>query len=167
MSFIFVQFESAIHSIGEAIAVQSHAILCGRIITYLLGKPFNPPFLANGRRFQESRANAFLACTPNLDGASNTGTAAHTETALANNSATKLLLYETWARPDRISAGFFPNLQAMQTQLHDSYSAAAADFQLAGWAPVGDSFLEAIRLGFANDPNDRGVRRSDLTLEQR
>jgi hypothetical protein len=71
---------------------------------------------------------------------------------LAKNSATKLLLYETWARPDKISAGFFPNLQAMQTQLHGSYSAAAADFQLAGWAPVGDSFLEAIRLGFANDP---------------
>jgi hypothetical protein len=71
---------------------------------------------------------------------------------LSRNSAANILLYETWARPDKISAGWFPNLGSMQDQLRAAYSAAASDFQLAGWAPVGDSFLETIRLGFANDP---------------
>jgi hypothetical protein len=74
----------------------------------------------------------------------------------SKNSAAKLLLYETWARPDKISAGYFPNLNAMQLELRNSYSAAAADFGLAGWAPVGDSFLEAISLGYANDPTTSG-----------
>lgn len=72
--------------------------------------------------------------------------------ASVKNSDVKLLLLETWGRPDKVSAGYFPSLQAMQTELRSSYSAAAADFALAGWAPVGDAFLEAIRLGYANDP---------------
>jgi hypothetical protein len=70
----------------------------------------------------------------------------------SKNSAVNVLLYETWARPDKVSAGYFSTLAAMQNELRSSYSAAAADFGLAGWAPVGDSFLEAIRLGYANDP---------------
>ena len=68
------------------------------------------------------------------------------------NPAAKVLLYETWARPDKIMGGYFPNLQAMQTQLKNSYSAAATDFGLAGYAPAGDAFLQAITNGLANDP---------------
>ena len=72
--------------------------------------------------------------------------------ALSANGATKVLLYETWARPDKIAAGYFGTLAAMQSELRNSYSTAVADYGLAGWAPVGDAFLEAIRLGYADDP---------------
>ncbi|MES2571761.1 MAG: PEP-CTERM sorting domain-containing protein, partial [Verrucomicrobiota bacterium] len=68
------------------------------------------------------------------------------------NSSTRLLLYETWARPDRIAAGYFPNLSSMQNELRASYSAAATDLGLHGWAPVGDAFLETIAVRLANDP---------------
>jgi hypothetical protein len=68
------------------------------------------------------------------------------------NSSTRLLLYETWARPDKIAAGYFPNLASMQNELRSSYSAAANDLGLQGWAPVGDAFLQGIAAGLANDP---------------
>jgi hypothetical protein len=77
--------------------------------------------------------------------------------ASSSNSAVKVLLYETWARPDKISAGYFGSLAAMQSELRSSYSAAAADYGFAGWTPVGDAFLEAIRLGYADDPTTATV----------
>lgn len=68
------------------------------------------------------------------------------------NPAVKVRLYETWARPDKVMAGYFSSLQAMQNQLHSSYSSAATEFGLAGYAPVGDAFMDAISLGLADDP---------------
>ena len=83
----------------------------------------------------------FLTAVTNLD-----------NRVLAKNSAANVFLYETWARPDKINAGYFPNLQAMQNQLHSSYYTANSNSQLKGVAPVGDAFLQAVTLKLANDP---------------
>lgn len=85
--------------------------------------------------------------------------------------ATKVYLYQTWARPDMIYAHtstttdpvtgailpgagaatlYEPSLEAMTTDLHNAYfglAASNADFQ--GVAPVGDAFLRAVQRGVA------------------
>ena len=76
---------------------------------------------------------------------------------LAKNAqpATRLYLYETWARPDLVFPPGKPyaglGLQAMQADLDAGYDTAATRFGFAGAARVGDAFLLAVRKGFANE----------------
>jgi len=78
------------------------------------------------------------------------------------NPAVRVVLYETWARPDLVP-GYYPTLQAMQNELQVAYSAAAADYAIEGWAPVGDAFLQAVSSGVASDPNF-GVQAGKIDL---
>jgi len=65
------------------------------------------------------------------------------------NPRAKVILYETWARPDICNGGDgFPNLQAMFDELHTNYFKVAANHD-ADVAPVGDAFAKAIANGFA------------------
>lgn len=114
---------------------------------------------------------------------SSTGTCGTLRNIPANahaSAATQLYLYQTWARPDLVSAPyesvtdpvtgqisytttpaqhFYGSLEAMTEDLRQSYQAAAdlaaADGSggVAGIAPVGQSFLRAVQEGFATrDP---------------
>ena len=90
----------------------------------------------------------------------------------ANESlATKVYLYETWARPDMVYAHtntvtdpvtgailpgsgaatlYEPSLQAMTTDLHNGYyGLAASNPDFAGVAGVGDAFMAAVQAGIA------------------
>lgn len=69
------------------------------------------------------------------------------------NPEVRIFLYQTWARPDLVPSRY-PDLASMQDELRDAYSAAAADFNLAGWVPVGDMFGAALDQGIAFNPND-------------
>lgn len=92
------------------------------------------------------------------------------------SAATRLYLYQTWARPNLVTGAFqtttdpvtgaitrtatpattfFPNLESMTDELRLSYL-AAADFAdndgssgFAGIAPVGESFMRAVSTGIA------------------
>lgn len=70
----------------------------------------------------------------------------------ARNPAVRVILYETWARPDQVPSGAYPTLRAMQDDLLENYAAAAEDFALHGWAPVGEAFLRALDQGVAHAP---------------
>ncbi len=70
----------------------------------------------------------------------------------AENPDVKVYLYETWARPNLVLSGHFPDLEAMQAELREGYSQAATDFALAGWFPVGDGFLAAVNRGISDNP---------------
>jgi autotransporter-associated beta strand repeat len=73
----------------------------------------------------------------------------------AQNPSVRILLYEAWARPDQVGSG--RTLASMQAELRESNSAAAADYSLHGWAPVGDAFLQALADGVGYDPNGGAV----------
>ncbi|MCB1954975.1 MAG: hypothetical protein KDG55_04830 [Rhodocyclaceae bacterium] len=84
---------------------------------------------------------------------------------------TEIYLYQTWARPNLVNApfttetdevtgeirftdtpatSFYPSLFAMTLDLHDAYfGLAAANPGIAGVAPVGDAFLQAVVAGVA------------------
>lgn len=67
------------------------------------------------------------------------------------NPNAKIVLYETWARPDLCrGTGYFPNLSAMLNQLHTNYYADNTTYGLNGVAPVGDAFALAIASGYAH-----------------
>lgn len=70
---------------------------------------------------------------------------------VSKNANVNLLLYETWARPDLITAGYYKNLRAMQDELYTSYTNAASDFTFSGCVLVGEAFLKAISYGYADD----------------
>ncbi|KAH7101798.1 hypothetical protein BKA62DRAFT_604866, partial [Auriculariales sp. MPI-PUGE-AT-0066] len=65
----------------------------------------------------------------------------------------KVYFYETWARPDKVyldGASYRgEGLQAMQTDLHDSYLRVASLSKAVGLVLVGQSFLKAIEDGVA------------------
>jgi hypothetical protein len=73
--------------------------------------------------------------------------------ATNSNPSVKTLLFGTWARPDIVAAGSYPNIQSMQTDLTTNYSNAARDFNLIGYAPVGDAFLASVASGLSINPN--------------
>lgn len=64
----------------------------------------------------------------------------------------KIWLYETWGRPDLVKKGRVTSIDVMQDRLRAAISAAARDFDLAGYAPVGGAFLAATRQGVADNP---------------
>lgn len=72
------------------------------------------------------------------------------------NPAVRVLLYETWARPDMVPT-YYSALSVMQNELRGSYSAAAADFGLHGWVPVGDGYMQALDTGLAYNPTQGAV----------
>lgn len=69
------------------------------------------------------------------------------------NPAVRVLLYETWARPDEVAKGRYPSLAAMQDDLRENYATAAEDFDLHAWAPVGDAFMRALDQAVAHPPD--------------
>ncbi|NTX08056.1 cell division protein FtsK [Myxococcus sp. CA040A] len=75
---------------------------------------------------------------------------------LSKNPAANLFLYETWASPTGVGTQGYPSgtsgLQAMQTDLRDSYFKASRDLGFTGVARVGEGFLRAVDQGLA-DPN--------------
>jgi hypothetical protein len=73
--------------------------------------------------------------------------------ATNNSPAVRTLLYCTWGRPDIVAAGDYPSIQSMQTDLTTNYSDAARDFNLFGFAPVGDAFMAAVASGLSINPN--------------
>ena len=73
--------------------------------------------------------------------------------ATNNNPAVRTLLYCTWARADLVAVGSYPSIQSMQSQLTTNYSNAALDFNLFGYAPVGDAFISAVASGLSINPN--------------
>lgn len=80
----------------------------------------------------------------------NTATGQLKSLILAANPTAKILLYETWARPDICGSGrSFPTLDAMLNQLRTNYYAANATYILNGVAPVGDAFARAGADGYA------------------
>lgn len=72
------------------------------------------------------------------------------------NPSVRVLLYETWARPDMVPT-YYSALSVMQSELRNSYSAAAADLGLHGWVPVGDGYMQALDTGLAYDPTQGAV----------
>ena len=78
---------------------------------------------------------------------------------LQASPAASILLYQTWARPDLVAlppatpnpAQPYSELDAMQAELRAAYSEAAEDFELHGWAPVGDAFMRAVTAGVGYD----------------
>ncbi|MES2658953.1 MAG: SGNH/GDSL hydrolase family protein [Verrucomicrobiota bacterium] len=70
----------------------------------------------------------------------------------ARNPNVRILLYETWARPDLVP-GTYATLSAMQQELQSAYSQAASDFDLEAWVPVGDGFLQAVAGNISYDPD--------------
>lgn len=83
------------------------------------------------------------------------------------NPNAKIMLYETWARPDLCSLGgsnVFPSLDAMLSQLRDDYYDAASVYNLYGVAPVGDAFAKAIALGYADANPYNGIDSGKFNL---
>jgi hypothetical protein len=70
------------------------------------------------------------------------------------NSHANVLLYCTWGRPDLVAVGTFPSIQSMQGQLTTNYSNAASDFNLFGFAPVGDAFMATVASGLSINPTN-------------
>lgn len=70
----------------------------------------------------------------------------------AQNPAVKIALYETWARPDLVPSAYYPTLQSMQNEIRAAYSAAATDFGLHAWVPVGGAFMRMVDERLAYDP---------------
>lgn len=68
----------------------------------------------------------------------------------SKNADARILLYETWARPDLVPS-YYRSLSEMQEDIHDSSVAAVTDFRLSGLAPVGTAFMEAIAAGVADN----------------
>lgn len=79
-----------------------------------------------------------------------------------HNASARVLLYETWARPDQVPANY-ASLQAMQNELRHAYADATADFRLHSWVPVGDAFMQALDENVAYDP-DAGVTAGEVNL---
>lgn len=75
------------------------------------------------------------------------------ELVRAQNPDVTVYLYETWARPNMIEKGYFAKLTDMQDELREGYSDAAEDFEVEGWFPVGDAFMEAVSRGVSDDPS--------------
>ena len=78
------------------------------------------------------------------------------------NASARVLLYETWARPDQVPANY-ASLQAMQNELQDAYSSATTNFRLHSWVPVGDAFMQALDENIAYDP-DAGPTAGEVNL---
>jgi hypothetical protein len=74
----------------------------------------------------------------------------------SKNADAKILLYETWARPNLVPS-YYANLADMQEDVHAALSAAVRDYGLTGLAPVGSSFFEAIRQGVADNTRTAGL----------
>jgi len=68
----------------------------------------------------------------------------------SKNADARILLYETWARPDLVPS-YYRNLSEMQADIHASSTAAVTDFRLSGLAPVGTAFMQAIAAGVADN----------------
>jgi autotransporter-associated beta strand protein len=76
---------------------------------------------------------------------------------LANNSAAKILLYETWTSPASASNQNYNGvLQAMQDDLTSAYFNAFYTFGFTTVARVGDAFMRCVDQGLA-DPNNSGA----------
>jgi hypothetical protein len=76
---------------------------------------------------------------------------------LANNSAAKVLLYETWTSPaSATNQSYNGVLQAMQDDLQVAYFKAFYDFGFTSVARVGDAFMRCVDQGLA-DPNNSGA----------
>ncbi|MBC2593394.1 hypothetical protein H5P28_03890 [Ruficoccus amylovorans] len=69
------------------------------------------------------------------------------------NPEVDIYLYETWARPNLVEKGLFAKLGDMQDELRTAYSGAAEEFEVEGWFPVGDAFMEAVDRGVSDDPS--------------
>ncbi len=68
----------------------------------------------------------------------------------SQNADAKILLYETWARPNLVPS-YYTNLIEMQEDLHEASLAAVTDFHLTGLAAVGSAFMESIAAGIADN----------------
>lgn len=79
----------------------------------------------------------------------------------SHNASVRVLLYETWARPDLVPASY-PTLHAMQAELTAGYAGAVRDFALHDCAPVGGAFLRALDEGVAYD--SKNVPAGEITL---
>lgn len=79
----------------------------------------------------------------------------------SRNASVRVLLYETWARPNLVPAAY-PTLHAMQAELTAGYAGAVRDFALHDWAPVGSAFLRALDEGVAHD--SKSVPAGEITL---
>jgi len=70
----------------------------------------------------------------------------------AQNPEVKIILYQTWARPDLVESGLFTDIESMQKELIMTSRNAAKDFKCE-LAPVGEAFMSAVKLGYADDPS--------------